>query len=108
MRAIHIIAGEIVVFKVKLHNNNGFPACTIIIKVLREMISVYLTPASAFCVFAIILIFYYASVRYQEHRLIKRLGGYAPTVYGRLPFGKLIRWLCASAVLTDNCVGIDL
>ncbi|KAL8659577.1 MAG: hypothetical protein Q9226_000358 [Calogaya cf. arnoldii] len=52
------------------------------------MISDLFTSASAFGLFAIILVVYYASLRYQEHRLIKRLGGYAPRVYGRLPLGQ--------------------
>lgn len=74
----------------------------------QKMISDLLTTASAFCVFALVWVIYYASLRYQEHCLIKRLGGYAPVVYGRLPFGRLMPCIPSFFVSTDDCPGIDM
>lgn len=53
------------------------------------MFSGFFTFRSAICVFAIAWAIYYAALRFLEHRLIKRLGGYAPAVSGWLPFSEL-------------------
>ncbi|KAL8675055.1 MAG: hypothetical protein Q9168_000538 [Polycauliona sp. 1 TL-2023] len=64
------------------------------------MISDFFTPVGASAFVALSWLLYYAFLRYHEHRLIKRLGGYAPSVKGRLPFDRdLDFWYW----LYDNC-----
>lgn len=52
------------------------------------MIADFFSVRSAFCIFAIAVAIYRAVLRFQEHRLIERLGGYAPSVKGWLPFSE--------------------
>lgn len=50
------------------------------------MISEFVDLQGAFFFFIICGLGWYALLRFQEHRLIKRLGGYAPSLSGWLPF----------------------
>lgn len=72
------------------------------------MVSDLSTPAGVFCALSLVWLIYYASLRYQEYRLIKRLGGYAPVVYGRLPFGRWMSCISSFDALADDDPAIDL
>lgn len=69
------------------------------------MIADFFTVQSAFCVFALAWVIYYAVLRFQEHRLIKRLGGYAPSFDGWLPFN--LDLVFQSVYLSRKCRDLD-